>query len=63
MTKMMTGMAVARQKQYEEARTQTHKYCCLVNQSNTDIATKESTLAHLTPADLENLEAHHLDFL
>ena len=63
MTKMMAGMAIDRQNKYEEARDQTHKYCCLVDSSSADIDAKKRNIAQLSTTDLKNLEAHHLDFL
>ena len=63
MMKMMAGMAIDRQNKYEEARKETHKYCCILDPSNSDNEAKRRTLAQLQPADLENLKTHHLDFL
>ena len=47
MTKVMTGMAIDRQNTYEEARNEAHKYCCILNPTNTDNDTKKRDFAQL----------------
>ena len=47
MTKVMTGMAIDRQNKYEEARNEAHKYCCILNPTNSDNDYKKRGFAQL----------------